>query len=57
MNLEEARRIIRISEEGYAGMLMNGNLVDRREYPEAIPLQENTMMNIPAPKEVSDEVS
>lgn len=39
-----------VKEAGYAGMLPNGNLVDRRKHPEAIPLQKNTLLGIPEPK-------
>jgi len=34
---------------GYAGTIANGNIVDRREFPEAIPIRENTIFNIPKP--------
>jgi hypothetical protein len=39
-----------VKAQGYAGILPNGNLVDRREFPHAIPLQENSLLNIPKPK-------
>lgn len=37
-------------EEGFGGVLPNGNIVDRRERPEAMPLQENSLLGIPKPK-------
>ena len=39
------------SESGWGGMLPSGQIVDRREHPDAIPLQENSMMGIPKPKQ------
>lgn len=43
-------KIIEARDAGYLGMLANGNLVDRREYPEATPMQKNEAMGIPEPK-------
>lgn len=42
-----------LNASGWAGMLPNGWIVDRRYYPEAIPIQENKMMGIAKPKEVN----
>lgn len=39
-----------IIESGYAGVLSDGKIVDRRIYPKAIPVQENSLMGTPAPK-------
>lgn len=39
-----------IIESGYAGILPNGNIVDRRQHPEAVPCQENPLFNTPKPK-------
>lgn len=36
---------------GYAGVLPNGNIVDRREHPDAVPVQKNALFGTPAPKE------
>jgi hypothetical protein len=44
---EDLIKIIEINDSGYACILSNGNIVDRREHPEAIPVQENKMMGIP----------
>lgn len=41
-----------VNKKGYAGILPNGNLVDRREHPEAIPVPKNDYLGIPEPKEV-----
>lgn len=43
--------IYEITASGYAGILSNGNIVDRRDYPSAIPIPENKMMGIPKPKQ------
>ena len=40
---------------GYAGVLPNGNIVDRREFPDALPVQKNEMFNVPKPKKVEKE--
>lgn len=37
---------------GYAGIDKNGNKVDRREFPDAVPLAYNTLLGIPHPKEI-----
>lgn len=42
--------IFEINKSGYAGILSNGNIVDRRKYPKAIPVQENRLLGIPKPK-------
>lgn len=42
-------KIAEIVKSGYAGMLPNGNIVDRREHPNATPIQKNAMLGAPAP--------
>lgn len=44
--------IFEINKSGYAGMLPNGNIVDRRKYSEAIPVQENKLLGIPKSKKL-----
>lgn len=39
-----------LNRSGYAGMSKEGMIVDRRQYPDAIPVQKNTLMGIPEPK-------
>jgi len=39
-------------KEGYAGILSNGTIVDRRKFPDAIPMQCNALFSIPDPKPV-----
>ena len=49
---EDLVKIHEFTQAGYGGVIPNGNIVDRREFPEAIPLQKNSLLNIPAPKEL-----
>lgn len=42
--------VIELNQSGYAGMLPNGNIVDRRVFPEAIPIQANPLFNVTKPK-------
>lgn len=44
--------IYEINQSGYAGVLSNGNIVDRRKHPEAIPVQENQLLGISKPKKL-----
>ncbi len=48
MNIPELIR------SGYAGVLPNGNIVDRREHPNAVPMAANSMMGVPEPKNVNE---
>lgn len=43
-------KIHEINQAGWAGVLPNGNIVDRRLRPDAVPVQKNRMMGIPEPK-------
>lgn len=49
---EDLIEIYEINQSGYAGILSNGNIVDRRKYPTAIPVQKNSLLGIPEPKEL-----
>lgn len=44
-----------INKSGYAGILSTGEIVDRREHPEATPVQENPLFGVPAPKKVQNK--
>lgn len=44
--------VMYINESGYAGCMPSGEIVDRRFFPEAIPVQENSMLGIPKPKDI-----
>lgn len=43
--------MIELTKSGYAGILSNGNIVDRRKFPNAMPVKENSMFNAPKPKD------
>lgn len=42
-----------LNASGYAGVLPSGGLVDRRYYPDAIPVQKNSMFGVLGPREVN----
>ncbi len=48
-HLAELLKTVEISRSGWGGILSNGNIVDRRENPEAIPIAENSMFGVPKP--------
>ena len=50
-HVAELLKVHEIVKSGWAGVLSNGNIVDRREHPEAIPIQKNTLMGTPAPNQ------
>jgi hypothetical protein len=50
LKLKETEKIQAIIASGYAGILPNGNIVDRREYPDAVTVQKNTLLDVPEPK-------
>ena len=60
MTKEEKERIDRLmknheiidkaNREGFAGILPNGNLVDRRNTPQAHPIAKNSMFNVAQPR-------
>lgn len=41
-----------LNASGYAGILSNGNIVDRREFPEAIPVQKSSVFGTVEPKDL-----
>ena len=43
------RKGIEISKSGYGGVNKLGYIVDRREFPDAVPIQENSMFGTPKP--------
>ncbi len=53
LKLEELKKTIEIIHSGYAGVMPNGNIVDRRGHPEAVPIPENAMFNTPPPKDIN----
>lgn len=48
--------IFEINKSGYAGILPNGNIVSRLQFPEAIPVQKNGLLSIPEPKKLKPEI-
>jgi len=48
--LEHFTKIKVIIESGYAGVMPNGNIVDRRVEKSAIPIPANSMFGTPEPK-------
>lgn len=50
--LNEKLEIHTINQSGYAGVMPNGNIVDRREHPEAKAVPKNTLLGLPEPKEI-----
>lgn len=50
--LKDMEKTLKVIKSGYAGVMPNGNIVDRREYPEAVPIPENPLFNTPKPKDV-----
>lgn len=49
-HVDELLAFLEVNKAGYAGVMPGGTLVDRREHPEAIPVPENSMMNVAAPR-------
>lgn len=45
-------QVLKITKAGYAGVMPSGTIVDRREFPNATPIPENSFMGIPKPKSV-----
>ena len=51
-HLAALKKIQQVIAEGYAGVMPNGNIVDRREHPSAIPIPKNNLLGAPEPKPV-----
>jgi len=52
MTIEDIERMDALLASGYAGVMPDGKIVDRREYPTATPVQENELLGVPEPKSV-----
>ena len=50
--IKKLLEIVDLTKSGYAGILPNGNIVDRREFPNAIAVQENSLLGCAKPNEV-----
>lgn len=48
----EALWIELLNASGFAGIMPNGEIVDRRYYDEAKPINENSLLGISKPKSV-----
>jgi hypothetical protein len=48
--LKDVVRKLSLIESGYAGIMPDGRIVDRREYPSAVPAQRNTALGTLEPK-------
>ena len=46
------QQVLKSTKAGYAGIMPSGTIVDRREFPNATPIPENSFMGIPKPKSV-----
>ncbi len=46
------RKGIEIAKSGYGGINKIGHIVDRREFPDAVPILENAMFGNPKPKDI-----
>lgn len=42
-------KALEVSKSGWGGILSTGEIVDRREHPEAIPIAKNSMFGVPEP--------
>lgn len=47
---EDLIEVHEINKSGYAGVMSDGQIVDRRKHPEAIPVQKNELLGIPESK-------
>lgn len=50
--IDQLLKIVELTKSGYAGILSNGNIVDRREFPDATPILENPLFGTPKPKKI-----
>lgn len=41
-----------LNASGYAGVLPDGKIVDRRYYPEATPIKQNSVFGVSKPKNI-----
>jgi len=54
--LERVKWLRGLNASGYAGCKTpEGWIVDRREFPDAIPVQANSLFGVVKPKELTDE--
>jgi len=46
---DRSKFVIEVIEIGYAGILPDGQIVDRRNYTNAIPIPKNSLLKTPKP--------
>lgn len=51
-HVRELFETVDLIKSGYAGILSNGNIVDRRKFPEAFLIHENPLFGCPKPKDI-----
>lgn len=44
-----------LNASGYAGCSSQGMIVDRRQFPDAVPVRENSLFGVVHPKKVTDK--
>ena len=52
VKLQKLLKTKELCQSGYAGVSKEGKIVDRREFPDATPMQRNPVFNTPKPKKV-----
>ena len=53
--LAELNKTLEVIRSGYAGVMPNGNIVDRREHSDAMPIQKNPLFGTPEPKHIKNK--
>lgn len=51
---QDLMRRVEIAQSGYGGVNQAGQIVDRREFPDAVPIQKHGMFGNPEPKPLFD---
>ena len=51
-----AEKMMELNKSGYAGVTPDGEIVDRRLVPDAIPMQKNVMFNIRSSRPVLEKI-
>ena len=52
---EDLIKVSEINDSGYAGCDRKGQIVDRRDNPQAVPVQENSLLGIPKPNKLEND--
>jgi len=52
VKLQKLLKAKELCQSGYAGVNKEGKIVDRREFPDAVPMQRNTVFGTPKPKKI-----